>query len=111
MSEIVTELSESILRIQFNRPEKKNALTMSMYETVAQLLNAAAKDDGIRVVLLHGAGDSFSAGNDLRDFRDHPLKGDDSPQGRFIEALIAFDKPLVAAVQRAEGRTGGAGGC
>src|SRR6266567_1637625 len=57
MSEIVTERSGSILSIQFNRPEKKNALTMSMYDTVAELLNAAAGDDGIRVVLLHGAGE------------------------------------------------------
>src|SRR5260370_16826372 len=87
MSEIVTERSESILSIQFNRPEKKNALTMSMYDTVAELLNAAARDDGIRVVLLHGAGDSFSAGNDLGDFLKNPPKGYDSPQGRFIDAL------------------------
>jgi enoyl-CoA hydratase/carnithine racemase len=101
MSEIVTESSGSILSIQFNRPEKKNALTMSMYDTVAELLNAAARDDGIRVVLLHGAGDSFSAGNDLGDFLKNPPKGYDSPQGRFIDALNNFDKPLIAAVHGA----------
>jgi len=101
MSEIVTERSGSILSIQFNRPEKKNALTMSMYDTVAELLNAAAGDDGIRVVLLHGAGDSFSAGNDLGDFLKNPPKGYDSPQGRFIDALNNFDKPLIAAVHGA----------
>ena len=101
MSEIVTERSGSILSIQFNRPEKKNALTMSMYDTVAELLNAAARDDGIRVVLLHGAGDSFSAGNDLGDFLKNPPKGYDSPQGRFIDALNNFDKPLIAAVHGA----------
>ena len=101
MSEIVIERSGTILRVQFNRPEKKNALTMSMYATVADLLNAAAKDDGTRVVLLHGAGDSFSAGNDLGDFLNNPPKGYDSPQGRFIDALINFDKPLIAAVHGA----------
>ena len=101
MSEIVTERSESILSIQFNRPEKKNALTMSMYDTVAELLNAAARDDGIRVVLLHGAGDSFSAGNDLGDFLKNPPKGYDSPQGHFIDALNNYDKPLIAAVHGA----------
>jgi enoyl-CoA hydratase/carnithine racemase len=101
MSEIVTERSGSILSIQFNRPEKKNALTMSMYDTVAELLNAAAKDDGIRVVLVHGAGDSFSAGNDLGDFLKNPPKGYDSPQGHFIDALNNFDKPLIAAVHGA----------
>jgi enoyl-CoA hydratase/carnithine racemase len=101
MSEIVTERSGSILSIQFNRPEKKNALTMSMYDTVAELLNAAASDDGVRVVLLHGAGDSFSAGNDLGDFLKNPPKGYDSPQGHFIDALNSFDKPLIAAVHGA----------
>jgi len=97
MSEIVTERSGAILRIQFNRPEKKNALTMNMYTTVADLLNVAAKDDGTRVVLLHGAGDSFSAGNDIADFLKNPPNGDDSPQARFTGALMNFDKPLIAA--------------
>ena len=101
MSEIVAARSGTILTIQFNRPEKKNALTMSMYDTVAELLNAAAGDDGIRVVLLHGAGDSFSAGNDLGDFLKNPPKGYDSPQGHFIDALNNFDKPLIAAVHGA----------
>src|SRR5437660_6701709 len=98
MTEIITELSETVLRVQFNRPEKKNALTTSMYQTVADLLNAAAKDDGTRVVLLHGAGDSFSAGNDIADFLKNPPRADDSPQSRFTEALMNFDKPLIAAV-------------
>jgi enoyl-CoA hydratase/carnithine racemase len=98
VTEIVTERLEGILRIQFNRPEKKNAMTMSMYSTVAELLDAAAKDDETRVVLLHGAGDVFSAGNDLGDFLHNPLKNADSPQARYIDALIKFDKPLIAAV-------------
>jgi len=84
MSEIVTERVEGLLRIQFNRPEKKNALTMSMCSTVAELLDAAAKDGETRVVLLHGAGDAFSADNDLGDFLHNPPKSDDSPQARFL---------------------------
>src|SRR6267154_619869 len=99
MPEIGTERFANVLRIQFNRPEKKNAMTLNMYSTVAELLNAAAKDDETRVVLLHGAGDAFSAGNDLGDFLHNPPKSDDSPQARFIAALIEFDKPLIAAVQ------------
>src|ERR1700742_1725862 len=98
MPEIVTDRSENVLLIQFNRPEKKNAMTFSMYSTIAMLLNAAAKDDETRVVLLHGAGDAFCAGNDLGNFLHNPLKSDDSPQARFIAALIEFDKPLIAAV-------------
>ena len=99
LGEIVTERSEGILRIRFNRPEKKNAMTMSMYSTVAELLDAAVKDEETRVVLVHAAGDAFSAGNDLGDFLHNPPAAGGSPQARFIEALIAFDKPIVAAVQ------------
>ena len=67
--EVVTERSGSILRVQMNRPAKKNAMTVSMYTAIADLLNDADKDDDIRVVVLHGAGDSFTAGNDLGDSR------------------------------------------
>src|SRR6202044_1371451 len=98
MSDIVTERSGSILRVQLNRPAKKNAMTSAMYDTIADLLNAAAKDD-IRVVLWHGAGDSFCAGNDLEDFLKNPMGPGDSPQSRLIDAFIASDKPIVAAVQ------------
>lgn len=59
MSDIITERSETILRVQLNRPAAKNAMTSAMYITLAELFDSAAKDDEIRVVLWHGAGDSF----------------------------------------------------
>jgi enoyl-CoA hydratase/carnithine racemase len=98
LSDIVTERSGSILRVQLNRPTKKNAMTSAMYDTIAGLLNAAAEDEDIRVVLWHGAGDSFCAGNDLEDFLKSPMGPGDSPQSRLIDAFIAFAKPIVAAV-------------
>jgi enoyl-CoA hydratase/carnithine racemase len=98
MTDIVTERSGSILRIQFNRPSKKNAMTSAMYITMADLLNNAAKDNSVRAVLWHGAGDSFCAGNDIEDFLKNPMGTGDSPQSRLIDAFIAFDKPIVAAV-------------
>jgi enoyl-CoA hydratase/carnithine racemase len=98
VNELLTERSESILRVQFNRPTKKNAMTAAMYTGLADLLNEADKDDSINVVLLHGAGDSFCAGNDLDDFAKNPPGPGDSPQARLINALIKFSKPLVAAV-------------
>ena len=101
MDDILTERSGNILRIQLNRPARKNAMTVAMYNTMADLLNDAAKDDQIRVVLWHGAGDSFSAGNDIEDFLKNPPGPGKSPQARLIEALINFDKPIVAAVQGA----------
>jgi enoyl-CoA hydratase/carnithine racemase len=76
-------------------------MTLAMYNTLADLLNNAAKDDQIRVVLWHGAGDSFCAGNDIQDFLKNPPGPGESPQARLIQALIDFDKPIVAAVQGA----------
>jgi enoyl-CoA hydratase/carnithine racemase len=101
MSEILTERSGSILRLQLNRREKKNAMTSNMYVTLAELLNGAANDDQIRVVLWHGAGDSFCAGNDLADFLNDPPASGESPQARLMKSLINLDKPLVAAVHGA----------
>jgi enoyl-CoA hydratase/carnithine racemase len=101
MSDIITERSGNILRIQLNRPAKKNAMTLAMYVTLADQFNAAAKDDQTRVVLWHGAGDSFSAGNDIQDFLKNPPGPGKSPQAELIDALINFDKPIVAAVQGA----------
>src|SRR6476619_1374185 len=99
MSEILTELSGSILRITLNRPAKKNAMTSSMYVEFAEILNDAAEDDDVSVVLWDGAGDSFSAGNDLEDFLKHPPGPGESPQAQLANALLNFDKPLIAAVQ------------
>jgi enoyl-CoA hydratase/carnithine racemase len=98
MNELLTERSGNILRVQFNRPAKKNAMTMAMYTGLADLLNEADRDENINVILLHGAGDCFTAGNDLEDFVKNPPGPGDSPQGRLISALINFSKPLVAAV-------------
>src|SRR5258705_6191899 len=98
MSDIITERSGSILRIQLNRPEKKNAMTSNMYVTLAELLDAAAKDEQIRVVLWHGAGDSFCAGNDVMDFLKNPPASGDMPQASLMKAFVNFDKPIVAAV-------------
>jgi len=99
--EITEDRSGSIFRLQLNRPAKKNAMTSNMYATLADLLNGAAKDDEIRVVVLHGAGDSFTAGNDLEDFLRNPPKPGESAQERFVAALMNFDKPLIAAVHGA----------
>jgi enoyl-CoA hydratase/carnithine racemase len=101
MDDIITERSGSILRVVLNRPSKKNAMTSGMYLTLADVFNGAAKDERIRVVLWHGAGDSFCAGNDVEDFLKNPPGPGESPQARLMHALVDFDKPLVAAVQGA----------
>lgn len=91
-----------IVTLTLNRPEKLNAFTASSYEALAELLRDAAANREARVVVLRGAGRAFSSGVDLdaastdvererlgSNFRD------------LIEALVALEKPLIAAVQGA----------
>jgi enoyl-CoA hydratase/carnithine racemase len=100
MTEIITELfPDGVLRVEMNRPDKKNAMTGAMYSRLAEVLAEADKDDKVRVVVWHGAGDAFTAGNDIVDFQDNPPHGSDSPQSHLTRALIDFAKPLVAAVR------------
>jgi enoyl-CoA hydratase/carnithine racemase len=94
---VLTETRDGVARIQFNRPEKKNALTADMYLGLAHALRAADADSGVRVVLLHGQADCFSAGNDLSDFLQRPPQGESAPSIQFLKAISAA-KPLVAAV-------------
>jgi enoyl-CoA hydratase/carnithine racemase len=101
MDEIITERTESILRIELNRPTKRNAMTSAMYVALAGIFDGAAKDGQTRVVIWHGAGDSFCAGNDIEDFLKNPPGPGESPQARLMEALLNFDKPVVAAVHGA----------
>src|SRR6266566_482241 len=101
MDEIITERSGNILRVELNRPIKRNAMTSRMYQALADIFNGAAKNERTRVVLWHGAGESFCAGNDVQDFLKNPPGPGDSPQARLMNALVDFDKPLIAAVRGA----------
>jgi enoyl-CoA hydratase/carnithine racemase len=96
MDDIVTEQAGSILRVQLNSPTKRNAMTSAMYLSLASIFDEAANDASTRVVLWHGAGDSFCAGNDIEDFLKNPPGPGQSPQAGLMNALVNFDKPLVA---------------
>ena len=95
---IRTDRRDGIMRVGFDRPERKNAITAQMYQQLADALAEASGDAGVRVVLLHGSDALFTAGNDLEDFLKNPPHGDDSAVFRFLKGLREFDKPIVAAV-------------
>ena len=97
-SQIRVDDHNGVRTIAFARPEKKNALTVAMYQTVAAALQAAEHDPAIKVVLFTGDGDSFTAGNDLGDFLNTPPSGPDSPVFVVLQMLCSMRKPLVAAV-------------
>jgi enoyl-CoA hydratase/carnithine racemase len=99
MSEYVTsELSGGILQLTINRPDKKNALTQDMYTALVEALEQVANDRAIKAVHLTGAGDAFTAGNDLADFVNQAAMAGDPPVYRFLRALPRVEVPLVAAV-------------
>ena len=101
MSDVAIGTQDRVLRIEMARPEKKNALTGAMYDAMSDALDAAARDPGVRVALIHGARDCFTAGNDLKDFLERPPHSEASPAFRFIQRIATFPKPLVAAVNGA----------
>ncbi len=76
-----------------------NALTRSMYAGLATGLNEAAGDFGIRAVIITSESQHFTAGNDISDFMDNPPTSDSSEVSRFLESLLNFPKPLIAAVK------------
>jgi enoyl-CoA hydratase/carnithine racemase len=87
-----------VLEIALDRPQKKNALTAAMYAALAKALREADADDSVRVVLFHGNGGTFCAGNDLEDFAARPPVEEDAPVFAFLEAASRARKPYVAAV-------------
>jgi enoyl-CoA hydratase/carnithine racemase len=89
---------DGVLRLTFDRPEKKNALDRETYRALIQALDAARGDETIRAVLFAGAGGDFTAGNDLADFCDFMERPEEFPALAFVRALAAFEKPMVAAV-------------
>ncbi|HLT36327.1 MAG TPA: enoyl-CoA hydratase, partial [Enhygromyxa sp.] len=93
------DIDEGICTISFNRPRKKNALTVAMYEAIVAGFEAARSRADVRVILLRGSDGVFTAGNDLADFMQAPPTGPDSPVARLLRSLVACEKPMVAAVQ------------
>jgi enoyl-CoA hydratase/carnithine racemase len=90
---------DAVLRLELNRPEKKNAIDRDMYEALIAGLDAASNDNAIGAVVVNGAGGVFTAGNDLADFFAASEALEDFAALRFVRKLAAFEKPLIAAVE------------
>jgi enoyl-CoA hydratase/carnithine racemase len=100
--DLVTVTDEGPVRtIRMNRPDKKNALTLDMYNAMATGIESAGRNSSICCLLLTGCPDSFCAGNDIGDFIKFAAGGGTigAPVIRFLDVLLHCDKPLVAAVQ------------
>ncbi|NVZ70342.1 enoyl-CoA hydratase-related protein [Pseudomonas costantinii] len=99
MTDAILQLRErGLLILQLNRLDKKNALTRAMYTQLAEALEQADADPEIRVVLIQGSCECFTAGNDIGDFLAQPPSDLDSPPFHFMKSLINCRKPVVAGV-------------
>jgi enoyl-CoA hydratase/carnithine racemase len=99
MSEhVVTELRGTALHVTMRRPEKKNAMTLAMYDALTASIDRADRDEAVQVLVLAGQPGAYTAGNDLVDFMQNPPSGQESPVLLFIKALIRCKKPVVALV-------------
>lgn len=95
---ILISSADGVMRIAINRAEKKNALTQAMYGAMADALESAALENGVRVVLIHGSEMVFTAGNDIGDFLNDFALSEGAQVLRFLHALAECPKPVVVAV-------------
>jgi enoyl-CoA hydratase/carnithine racemase len=107
------DAASSVAEITLNRPERLNALTFEVYEELARAFEALAAEDGVRAVLLSGAGRAFCSGGDVEDIIGalfgrgwEELHEFTRLTCRLILAIRACPRPVVAALN---GTVAGAG--
>ncbi len=99
-SEVQMNCENGVMEICLNRPERKNALNLAMYQALASHFQNIRNQTAIRVVLLTGEGACFTSGNDLNDFASAPQEYDDKhPLIQFMLGLLDCPVPVVAAVE------------
>src|ERR1700724_952758 len=103
---VLVSQAGGVCELRLNRPEKRNAITFAMYDTLWDALVRAEADESVRAIVLSGAGASFTAGNDLLDFVNRPPSGGNHAPPRFIRLLPKTHRVLIAPVH---GSTGGIG--
>jgi enoyl-CoA hydratase/carnithine racemase len=96
--DILVSKQQGVLRIEFNRPGKKNAITAAMYQMMADAIKDGEEDTAVRVILFCGKLEVFSAGNDLEDFMNNKEDVADRPVAQFMRNLGMASKPVIAAV-------------
>jgi enoyl-CoA hydratase/carnithine racemase len=95
------EDEDGVRVIVFDRPEVRNAFDGAMYRAVTDALVGALGDDRVGAVVLTGRGKVFTSGQDLREMAVLAAGGDSAAGSGFpalLDAVVSFDKPLLAAV-------------
>jgi 2-(1,2-epoxy-1,2-dihydrophenyl)acetyl-CoA isomerase len=107
----LVDLADGVLRLTFNRPEFGNALPSAATPMLERLFRAAHSDPAIRCILVEGTGKVFCAGGDLVSFAHSIEQEPEARQADFarrltllgglVQAVLAFDRPVVAAIRGA----------
>lgn len=101
---IITEQAGEIARIIFNQPEKRNAVSLEMWEAVEEALGRFAEDPEVRILILSGAGSkAFVSGADVSKFESERASADavahyNATTKRVYDKLEAFPKPTIAQI-------------
>ena len=106
-SVVIKDQNEGVVHLQFNRPEKRNAINLELMKTLSEAFHEVNQDDSARVVILSGVGEHFGAGYDLTvDWRN--LYGENNPMGvrKMLAECVDFEmnpwnckKPVIAMVR------------
>jgi len=100
---IVSDVESNVVTITLNRPKKKNALSIALRDEVSSALTELAAYSEVKVVVITGAGDVFSAGFDMKEFQQGMLDKKFNAKiwassDRFHHSILFFPLPIIAAV-------------
>ena len=95
---ILYEIEQALFIITINRVEKKNALTGTMYRALADGLRQADANPKVRVIMIRGADDCFTSGNDVNDFQKPRSDNEERPSVYFMKTISRTSKPVIAAI-------------
>lgn len=109
--EALFDITGPVARLTFNRPAARNALTWAMYDALVDACAAADSHADIRALVIRGAGDSFAAGTDIRQFAEF-RSGDDGIEyeKRLDEVIDRLERVAVPTIAQVHGVAAG-GGC
>ena len=104
------DISGSVARLTFNRPEARNALTLAMYDALIAACAATDANPDVRALVIRGAGDAFAAGTDVREFIEFRTGQDGIVYENRIEAVIdRLERVRVPTIAQVHGVAVGGG--
>ena len=106
MPDILSTVADHVATITFNRPERRNAFTVEMFDLLGDLLRAASADSEVRCIVLTGSGDAFSGGLDLVEAAQQMDRLDRiaftfQPERSPAIILQQIEVPVIAAINGA----------